>query len=339
MGNVHEVVQTEPFRSAHGAALRIDVGANLVDDSFPSYTSVSRASHTVGRSRVPAQRSYVVIQTGGKWGYGYELEEWLTTNAPVLEDAVFYVSDEYAMYVREWRITNGELTVELVAPDNSHTGLVLIETAKHREFGLHLLEDMLDGMVWGGGDEEEPDSVRFRAVMALVQHRPERWQTWYQLGLLKSDYAKEAAFEAFERALAVVPHDKRSLVEVGIVQTLRDSDPMRALSIGRAAIDRWIADAQKQENGRFWNAVAPGISLLADLEREHGTTDRAVTLYTTWLRVTDSDATGYRLYNLACLHAGTQPDLARSYLRVALQIEPALASSAATDPDLASLRA
>lgn len=337
MGNVHEVTQTEPFRSPHGAVLRLREGATLVDETFPSYTSLSKASRSIGRSRLTAERSYLVIQTGGKWGYGFELEEFLSTNAPVLDDAVFYVSDEYASYVREWRIVNGTIAIEFVAPDNSHVGLVLIETEKHRDFGLLLLEQMLDDIVWGGGDKEEPTSVRFRAVMALVQHRPERWQTWYQLGLLKLDYAPNAAIEAFERALAVVPNDKRSLVEVGLMRGLEKAEPARALVIGRAGAERWIADAMKQR-GSFFNPAATGISELADLERDHGAPDLAATLYTTWMRATDSDATGHRLYNLACLHAPTNAELARSYLRVALQIEPDLAANAATDPDLAPIR-
>lgn len=337
MGNVHEVTQTEPFRSPHGAALRIRTGRQLVDEKFPSYTSINASSRPVGRSRLSTESKYLVIQTGGKWGYGFELEEFLTTNAPVLEDAVFYVSDEYAMYVREWRIANGTLTIEFVAPDNSHVGLVLIETAKHRDFGLFLLEDMLDGMLWGGDDKEDPTSVRFRAVMALVQHRPERWQTWHQLGLLKGDYAPQAAIEAFERSLAVVPDDKRSLVEVGLVRAMQKIDPLRALGIGRAAVERWLVDATKEKSS-VWNGVAAGLSQLADLEREHGVPDAAARLYTTWMRVTDTDATGHRMYNLACLHASTNADLARSYLRVALQLEPDLATNAATDPDLAPIR-
>ncbi|MFN0252463.1 MAG: hypothetical protein ACKV2T_36640 [Kofleriaceae bacterium] len=330
-------MQTEPFRSAHSAALRLRDGAKLVDEKFPSYTNSVRASHDVGRSLLSARREYLTIQTGGKWGYGYELEEFLTVNAPVLDDAVFYVSDEYAMYVREWRITNGTLTVEFAAPDNSHVGLVLIETTKHRDFGLFLLDDMLDGMLWGGGEKEEPMSVRFRAVMALVQHRPERWHTWYQLGLLKSDYAERAAIEAFERALAIVPPEKRSLVEVGLVRTLEKSDPMRALAIGRQAVDRWIVEATK-ERSSFWTPLAPGIAHVADLERDHGAPEMALKLYTAWLRATDGDATGHRLYNLACLCAHDQPELARSYLRVALDFEPSLAQSARTDPDLAPIR-
>lgn len=336
MGNVHEVAQTEPYRSPHGAALALRVGATLVDENFPSYTSMKSASRSIGRSRLPVERSYLVIQTGGKWGYGYELEEFLQRNAPVLEDAVFYVSDEYAMYVREWRIANGTLTVEFVAPDNSHVGLVLIETEKHRDFGLLLLEDMLDGTLWSGS-EEEPSSVRFRAVNALVQWRPERWQTWHHLGLMKTDYAPSAAIEAFERALAIVPSEQRPLVEVGLLQVLAKCDPARALALGRANVERWIANAMKAK-GSWMNPMAPGIYQLAELEREHGAPDLAGKLYATWMNVSDTDATPHRLYNLACLHAGTQPELARSYLRVALQVEPALAANAATDPDLAPIR-
>lgn len=337
MGNVHEVAQTEPFRSPHGAALKLRAGAMIGDEGLPSYTSLKTASRSIGRSRLPNEQHYLVIQTGGKWGYGYELEEFLTANARSLEDAVFYVTDEYAMYVQEWRITNGTLAVEFVAPDNSHVGLVLIETEKHRDFGLFLLEDMLDGMLWGGSDEEEPASVRFRAVNALVQYRPERWQTWYQLGLMKMDYASSAALEALERALATVPPDKRPLVEVALVQVLANTDPMRALSLGRANVERWIADAAKAR-GSWTNPMAPGIWQLADLERSHGAPDLAAKLYATWMNVTDTDATPHRLYNLACLHARAQPDLARSYLRVALQIEPALSANAATDPDLSPIR-
>jgi hypothetical protein len=337
MGNVHEVAQTEPYRSAHGAALKLRDGAILVDDTFPSYTTLAAASRPIGRSQLTYARSYLVIQTGGKWGYGYELEEFLRTNAPVLDDAVFYVTDEYAMYVQEWRITHGELSVEFVAPDNSHVGLVLIETEKHRDFGLLLLEDMLDGMLWGGDDKDEPTSVRFRAVMALVQHRPERWQTWYQLGLLKADYAVLAAVEAFERALAVVPTDQRTLVEVGLVRALEKTDPMRALAIGRANLERWISDARKAKRS-FANPVAAGLYHLADLERMHGAADLAAKLYATWMNITDTDATAHRLYNLACVHAASRPELARSYVRVATQIEPALAENAATDPDLAPIR-
>ena len=336
MGNVHEVMQTEPVRSAHGAALRVREGRD-VDRDLPSYTGIVTSSRMIGRSRVPSTRSFVTIGTGGKWGYDYELEAWLRANAANLEDAVFYVADEYAMYVREWRIANGTLTIELVAPDNSHVGLVLIETEKHREFGLDLLDEMLDGMLWAGGDEQEPTSVRHRAVMALVSHRPNRWQTWYQRGLLESGYAQRSAIEAFERALAIVPHDKRSLVEIGLVRALETTDPLRALSIGRASVERWIADAMSNK-GSYENEVAPGLSTLADLERDHGAPELAMRLYTAWLRATDTDATGHRLYNLACLHARSQPELARSYLHVAVQVEPELVAAASVDPDLAPIR-
>lgn len=337
MGNVHEVVQAEPFRSANGAALPLRAGAELVVDAFPSYTSLGTSSREVGRSLLSTSRRYLLVQTGGKWGYGFELEEFLTANAPVLEDAVFYVSDEYAMYVREWRIANGQLSVTFAAPDNSHPGLVLVETEKHREFGLSLLDGMLDGMLWPGGEREEPGSVRHRAVMALVQYRPERWHTWHQRALLESDYAPHAAVEHFERALALVPAAKRTLVEVGLARALATIDPQRALAIGRAGKERWIAEAMAHRSA-FGNPIAPGLSLLAELEGTHGAPDLAAEMYVMWLRATDGDATGHRLYNLACLAATTQPSLARSYLRVALQLEPALASQAATDPDLAPLR-
>lgn len=338
MGNVHEVTQTEPFRSSAGAVLPLHEGGGLIEHAFPSYVSLVHASRAIGRSRIDGERSYLAIQTGGKWGYNHEFEQFLSDNAPVLEDAVFYVSDEYAMYVREWRIANGELTVEFVAPDNSHVGLVLVERAKHRDFGLHLLESMLDDLIWGGGDKEEPESVRFRAVMALVAHKPDRWQTWYQLGQLKADYAPHAAHEAYERALAIVPADKRSLVEIGMLRVLETLDPRRALAFGRANVERWIADAMRtREVDRYWNPIAAGLHRLAELERAHGAAELAAPLYVSWLRATDHDALAQRIYNLACIRALSDKAVARRFLTIAIALEPALAVTAASDPDLSSV--
>jgi hypothetical protein len=227
MGNVHEVTQTEPFRSSHGAALLLRDGEKLVEGAFPSYTSLNMASRKIGRSRLSTERFYLVIQTGGKWGYGFELEEFLTANAPVLEDAVFYISDEYAMYVREWRIINGTLSIEFVAPDNSHVGLVLIETAKHRDFGLFLLEDMLDGMLWGGDDKEGRlrRASRDRSVRACTRDRSRRE------AFARRDRPHACGPE--DRSDARARHRPRS---VGSLDRRRDEGEGLVLEHGRAGV-------------------------------------------------------------------------------------------------------
>jgi len=335
MGNVHEVTQTEPFRSSVGAAIPLQPGTTLIEDTFPSYCSLGTASRAIGRSRVPAAASFLVIGTGGKWGYDHDFEQFLAANAPVLQDAVFYVSDEYAMYVREWRIKDGELTVEFAAPDNSHVGLVLVDQGKHRDFGLELLEEMLDGMMWDGGDSEEPASIRHRAVTTLVVHRPDRWQTWHQLGLLKAGYAASAAHEAFARALAIVPADKRSIVEVGDLRALQEIDPKLALALGRARFDAWVRDAMAESG--YFNAVADGLQRYAQLEQAHGTPELAARAYVGWLRTNNDRASARRFYNIACLRSlGGQLDSARDWLRLAMLVEPALATAAAADADLAA---
>ena len=130
MGNVHTVLQTKPQLVYRGAVIRVrSEHRDIFDDAFratpiPSYMHVHRAhpSYRVPGVNIDGStfRSgefvlYLVIQPGGKWGYGDDMITKIGELGHMLEDATWYIDDEYQGYVQRWQLRAGTLAVEVVS--------------------------------------------------------------------------------------------------------------------------------------------------------------------------------------------------------------------------------
>lgn len=133
MGNVHSVTGIRPCPSVEGTILPVRRGEeeafelHLRTEPVPSYIGSARQvpSIDVGNPNVfsntvpdPERAAhYLVIRGGGKWGYDQEFMEYLEAIAPMLEDALFLLSDEYVGYVDSYEIRDGVLRIERVVEE------------------------------------------------------------------------------------------------------------------------------------------------------------------------------------------------------------------------------
>jgi tetratricopeptide (TPR) repeat protein len=59
--------------------------------------------------------TYLVISGGGKWGYDTAFDDFLAQIAPCLEDATFFLGDEYSQQVVMYAFTDGVLAIDYLA--------------------------------------------------------------------------------------------------------------------------------------------------------------------------------------------------------------------------------
>ena len=335
MGNCHDVIQTDPWRSLRGAAIEIrpnhdgDFG-----DKFPSYIHIAAGRRSIGKSSLATARSFITIQPGGKWGYGDEFADWLREHAHLLHDACFYISDEYAAYLEEYRITNGVFEMRLIAAQDEHAGLYLAEhRPEHLDFALELLADYLDGMWFSEADET---SIRGRAVKILVERAGDRWATWFQYAQLRAQTGEhESSIALYERALELAPAAEHPAIEVRLLRVLAELDPERALGFARPRLAAWVEASSRAQ--RFLNPIAPGIELVAELERKRGEAAVATASWMDSIRTSDASLAP-RLYAIARLRAiEARAGEACDWLRAAILLDPELATAAVDCGDFAKL--
>jgi tetratricopeptide (TPR) repeat protein len=336
MGNLHDVIQTDPWRSPRGAAIEIVPGLVSVfaDVTFPSYVSIGTGHRAIGKSQLATERSFLVIQPGGKWGYDHAFAEFFREHAHLLEDACFYIGDEYAMYLEEYRITNGVFELSYLASQNEHVGLYLAEhRPEHLDFALELLSDYLRG-AWFS--EAEDDSMRGRAVKLLVEHAGPRWETWFQYALFRTDANDHTgSVPLFERALELAPADEHAQIEVRLLRALAELGTERALEFGRPRLARWVEASAKAD--RYFNEISPGVEMMAELERTRGEVTVATTSWMDAIRTSNTNLAP-RLYAIARLRATEHRHAeACDWLRAATLLDPTLATDAVDCGDFAKL--
>jgi tetratricopeptide (TPR) repeat protein len=332
MGNLHTVTQIAPYRSWVGAALPIRSGHEdavrlALVPRRPSYVAVEQAVRTLsvapGHSLSwPTGRWHVTIQSGGKWGWD-ELAPFLTRVAGDLGDACFFLDDEYAGFVDEYRIADGTLRVRRVVHQGGDTATYLAtEVPDCAEFAYDHLTSLLDE--YGGVAET-------RLAAALHTVHPHHWTT------LAAEACAHAAHERWTEAASAFTAAFAAAAEAGAepspqlvatyVQSLQHTDPAAALGLARRSAPRWRTDMP-------WV-----LEMLADLEEQHGHPDRAADALVDSLRPAEHYLdTGENLYSAArVLALRGDVDAARDWLRTAAMLDPSLGARAASEPDLASV--
>ena len=336
MGNCHDVVQTDPYRSMRGAAIDILPGQlpRFADSKFPSYVQIGTGHRAIGKSQLSTERAFLLVQPGGKWGYDDTFADFFRDHAHLLANACFYVGDEYAMYLEEHRIENGTFELRHLAAQNEHVGLYLAEhRPEHVDFAIELLADYLDGMWFS---DAEDGSIRDRAVRFLVERAGSRWDTWFQYAMFRAHAGHhDSSIPLFERALELAPAAERVQIEVRFLRALSELDTERALAFGRPRLASWVEASARAD--RFFNEIAPGVELLAELERTRGEVTVATTSWMDAIRTSNTNLAP-RLYAIARLRA-TEHRYAEAcdWLRVATLLDPTLATDAVDCGDFAKL--
>ncbi|HEY5933600.1 MAG TPA: hypothetical protein VIU61_03165 [Kofleriaceae bacterium] len=330
------MTQTDPWRAPRGAAIEIRDGglAQLEGTKFPSYVQLGTGHRAIGKSQLATTRSFLLVQPGGKWGYDDDFAGFFADQAHLLHDACFYIGDEYAMYLEEYRIANGTFEMRRIAHENEHVGLFLAEhRPEHLEFGIELLADYLDG-TWFSDAEE--GSIRGRAVKLLVERAGSRWDTWFQNALFHTHAGDhEGSVPLFERALELAPAAQHPRIEVRFLRALAELDTERALAFGRPRLASWVKASGKAD--RYFNDISPGVEQLAELERTRGEVTVATTSWMDSIRTADKNLAP-RLYAIARLRATEQRHAeACDWLRAATLLDPALATAAVDCGDFAKL--
>jgi tetratricopeptide (TPR) repeat protein len=134
MGNLHRVLQVKPAVHIDGAVLRVKPGvagrARRVYNKIKKrdYTEFIRETASVRVNNInidqnifndPDENEYLVVQSGGKWGYDDALINLLAVMAPYLEDSLFYIDDEYQGYVEEFSIKDDTLKWKTAVEEGS----------------------------------------------------------------------------------------------------------------------------------------------------------------------------------------------------------------------------
>jgi tetratricopeptide (TPR) repeat protein len=329
MGNVHTVTQIEPYRSWVGAALPIRPGHEdavrlALIPRRPSYVAVEQAMRTLtvagGTLTWPTGRWHITIQSGGKWGWD-DLAPFLTTVAGDLAEACFFLDDEYAGFVEEYRIADGTLRVRRVVHEGGDTATYLAtEVPECADFAYDHLAELIDEYGCVGGE---------RLATALHRVHPDRWPTLAAAACAHSEGERWAeAVSAFTAAFAarggLEPSPRLTAAHV---RALSHTDPAAALHMARQYASRWRTDAP-------W-----ALEMLAELEEHHGDRISAADALVESLRpAEDYLDTSENLYAGArVLALRGDLDVAADWLRVATMLRPSLAERAGAEPDLGSV--
>ncbi|MDQ3366113.1 MAG: hypothetical protein M3680_11870 [Myxococcota bacterium] len=332
MGNVHSVVQIAPIVSVEGAALR--VRATQVDafeqrylaSPRPAYVTMLRSAPSLHIANVnvlssvvtdPAAAAvYLVLNGGGKWGYDDELQRYLRALGDLLEDARFFIHDEYVAFIDEYVLGRGQLSVErIVAEDGvivDHVEEVLrAEPAKHYAFVMQQAADWLR--------LQEPDGALPWLDRAIAS-RPTSWEAHLaRARALGAQAAHREAIASLDRACAGLgPYELRAWGDAAdVLHRVVDDDAGTIASalqqIECVRGDQLLALDRFDEACAAWALsysltprhanAAPmlhqGISLLA--RDRH---DEAASCFTKAMRVAyDRGTIAAITYHRACLHA------------------------------------
>jgi tetratricopeptide (TPR) repeat protein len=229
MGTLHYAVQLAPLFHWNGAALRVRAGrwdefVRMFDGlDEPSYLDIARASPLVKLPNVnvdagtmrdtTAEAGYLVIASGGKWGYSEAFRAHLAVLCPYLEDARWCVFSEDESYLEVYENRDGALDCQTLAgegldDDDGDDVRPLLRQALAGDAGglraieIAYLDALFDEALW------DPEIVQdHRAdVDRVVESQPDDWQGYFLRGRFRQAMGEwpEAAAD-LEIALATRP--------------------------------------------------------------------------------------------------------------------------------------
>ncbi|HEU4536296.1 MAG TPA: hypothetical protein VFS00_19360, partial [Polyangiaceae bacterium] len=281
----------------------------------------------------PGTRAYLVVQPGGKWGYGDEFNEFVAALAPELEDAAFYIGDEYVGYVDQYELSGGSLAITRLCAGGGDVTCVLAGLDPSPD-ALDALHRAADDYLWLDGD------LGARFVAAAEARAPDAWQTrLLRAQVAYGDERHASAVDELRAVLAALPadHPRRSEIEARLFHALKQVDAGAALELGRASHPAWAA--ARLAPGAHFSPAAGALWGWAELELEGGDPARIVAAWTLALRDERAGEGAVALLDMAGVRAAQgRLDEALDWVRAALLLAPGRAGDVARDADLARLR-
>lgn len=377
MGTLHYVVQLAPVFHWNGAALRARPGhwdelVRVFDDlDEPRYLDIARAAPVV---RLPntnvdittwrdtaAESGYLLIGSGGKWGYGDAFREHLAALCPHLEDARWAVFSEDESYLEVYTNRDGALDCQELGGegrgDDGREGdarpllrqALAGDAAGLRAMEIAYLDALFEDALW-----EAELLHEYRAdVDHVVESQPDDWQGLFLRGRFcqaVGDLPQAAA--DLERALVTRPGiRKQAWGDSQTYSLVRDfSGELSAwvhqveVALGQIYMTLGASDEARRHLEQASN-LAPRRdfgphNLLAELHLRAGEPGHARAFIDhavghAWLR----RDLGAALYHRACLSARAgKHEAALEALIGAIACTAEYRARARNEPDLASLR-
>jgi tetratricopeptide (TPR) repeat protein len=262
MGNLHFITQTKPTITIEGAALLVKKEfhekvkkmkseiqkVSYVDLREEQISFIVPATNIDGSLfKDPEKKLYVLIKSGGKWGYdtgGFlELFEKL---ACYLEDTTFYLSDEYAGYVQEFKIKEGHLKHEYVVESGS-TNLEYLKknNAANKEFLFQLYYQEIESYITDGYLNDEA----IKLIKKALQIKPTAWQLYHWQGYFYNKLLKfDKALTSLNKCLKLIPNPQEVRVTVAkefSTENIAITNARKALKFKPDQVDSyWFEDAE-----------------------------------------------------------------------------------------------
>ncbi len=244
MGNIHRVIQVEPYLSAVGAVIDIRDGqCEHVARAFPPdvrYAGLAGArrfvetAEGIGYQLPVSGRAFVAIKTGGKGDYD-DVRELVTAAAPHLHDALFYLDDEYCGFVDRWELRDGALTVARVVDADSSVACHLVSAGGPcAEFAYNIMLDEITNGYFCDVDDFTID--------AMTAYAPDSWPTWYIRARMLLDAGRIGEVNGWAvRCLDQVPQGSRAHADILylLVEALSLNDLTAALRLAGTAVPLW----------------------------------------------------------------------------------------------------
>jgi tetratricopeptide (TPR) repeat protein len=367
MGNVHTVIGLAPCLSVEGTIIPVRREAEaafvqrLRSVPPPSYVTSARQvpSILVGNPNLFANRIpdlgraayYLVIQGGGKWGYGAEFRDYLQETAPMLEDARFLLSDEYVGYVDAFEIREGVLAVErLVQEDGDGLEHARALLADDPDASCEL--DRQEAEQW---IREGPAGEALPYVERALKHRPRDPELLREHGHCLNTLGRHpAAVEALETSLAALPpHTLKPWGQRDALLEVTDDVGEEIAAALKVTYERLgfayfkLGELEKAlESFTRSHAITPTRGAVGALDSrcavllELGRLDEAEAGIAELLRCASGRRSIARAYHhRACLHArrGRLEEALRD-VSIVLELQPGWREELGGDEDLAALR-
>ncbi len=266
MGTLHGITQISPSFVGDGVALlckkkfvnKVKAMASKIKKE--SYVDIQEAQINLsiinpnidGSNFVdPEKKLYVIIQSGGKWGYGESFIKLIKELSPFLENAIFYLDHEGGP-VEEFKITDGKLYHSIVAKEEDIDNFIYIEKAytKNKSISQELYKHKLIAIYDDIRDEKEALKFANKAIKLNNQY----WKFHHLKGCICIRIGKyPLAIRCFKQALKLAPDPGTLRItpqkDTPLAKTENNSlaTDKKALQYNPFEVEfYWFEDAEKQ---------------------------------------------------------------------------------------------
>jgi tetratricopeptide (TPR) repeat protein len=196
MGNVHSVTQVYPKFHKPGAAIKVVNDAALMERDFAAWKAkdhfslqrlqafVQCANINEDASRFEPDQTdlYLVLASGSKYGYGSELNHLLHRFSHHLEDAIFFLEDEYSDFFSKHAIAGGNYSVESFPVMEDGLAQYFRDISPNRDMEIKL--ETFNALAWEQLVDEQVAPYALEDARRALKLNPDFWRLHYLEGTI-----------------------------------------------------------------------------------------------------------------------------------------------------------